>query len=194
MAQRSGKLARAAGLASLLLLLTGPAAAEGVYLGVGFGQGRADFDTLGDTIEDDRESTAHKLFTGYRLARYFAVEAFFANLRSYSATVQTGAGTITGEAEIDGFGAAVILGLPLGEKSELYAKGGVFRWDVVSSSNRANDADPMFGVGLHLRGPGPNASTRIEYERFKDVGGGVFPGTSDGIDVDLLTLGIIYNF
>jgi hypothetical protein len=193
MQQACGKLARAAALASLLLVAW-PAAAQDVYLGFGFGQARADFDTLGDTLADDRESTAIKLFAGYRLTRLLALEAFYADLRQYSATVQTGTGTLSTSAEADGFGAAVTLGLPLGEKAELYAKGGVFRWDLVSSTARENDVGPMFGLGLHLWGPAPSASVRIEYERFKDVGAEAFAGTNDGIDIDLLTLGIIYNF
>lgn len=194
MEQRCGKLARAAGWASLLLLLAGPAMAQDVYLGFGFGQGRADFDPLGDTIDDDRESTAIKVFTGYRLAPFLAVEAFFADLRSYSATVQTGLGTISGEAEVDGFGTALLLSLPLGDRTDLFAKGGAFRWDVASSFDREHDVGPMYGIGLHIRGPNPSASVRLEYERFKDVGAGTFPGTNDGIDIDLVTLGLIYTF
>lgn len=192
MARRSGTLARATALGSLLLLFAGPAAAQ-VYLGFGFGQGRADFDTLGNTLDDDRETTALKFFTGYRLG-FLAVEAFYADLRSYSATIQTGVGTISGSAEADGVGAALLLALPIGERTDLILKGGGFRWDVVSSSDRESDIGPMYGIGLHLSGPNPSVALRLEYERFKDVGAGAFPGTDDGIDIDLMTLGLIYNF
>lgn len=194
MEQRSGTLARAAALASLLLLLAGPAAAQEVYLGFGFGQGRADFDTLGNTLDDERESTAIKLFTGYRLARFLAIEAFYADLRSYSATVQTGVGPISGSIDADGFGAAVLLSVPLGDRTDLVLKGGGFRWDAVTSFDRENDVGPMYGIGLYLTGPSPSAAVRLEYERFKDVGAEAFPGTEDGIDIDLMTLGLVYNF
>lgn len=190
---RSAIPARAAALASLLLLLAGPAAAGEVYLGVGYGQGRADFDTLGDTLADDREATGLEFFTGYRLG-FLAVEAFYADLGNYSATVQTGAGTVAATADVDGYGAALMLFVPLGEKTELFAKGGVFRWDVDSNVGRDHDADPMYGLGLYLRGMGPNAALRIQYERFKDAGAGAFAGSTEGIDIDLLTVGIIYNF
>lgn len=194
MEQRSGTRARAAALASLLLLLAGPAAAQEVYLGFGFGQGRADFDTLGNTLDDDRETTALKFFSGYRLARFLAVEAFYADLRSYSATVQTGTGPISSSVEADGFGAALLLSLPIGERTDLVVKGGGFRWDAVTGFDRESDVGPMYGIGLYLTGPSPSASLRLEYERFKDVGAEVFPGTDDGIDIDLMTLGLIYNF
>ena len=191
MEQRRGHMIRALSTC-LLLLLAGPVYAQGAYVGIGAGSSGVDTDPLLAAASKDDKSSILKFLAGYRPFRLLAVEAFFVDLGNYSAT-----GAVTRRAAVEGPGVALLVFLPIAQTADLLLKGGSFRWDMeivdtAAGTARDHDIGAMYGVGLHLTGPGGTAALRIEYERFDKVGDEV--SGIEGLDFNTVTISIIYNF
>jgi len=93
----------------------------------------------------------------------------------------------TDQFQTDGKGLAVVISLPLGSASSVFAKGGQFWWDAdtsvggVSGASKGND--PFWGAGLKL-GFNEHVAVRLEVERY-DV---------DDIKIRAFTAGIEFKF
>jgi OOP family OmpA-OmpF porin len=162
------------------------AADTGGYIGASFGQ------TSSDALDDlesipgvsvDDSDTGYKIFAGYSFNANFAIEGFYTDLGEISATN----GVTTASVSLDSLGVAGLAILPLNDDFGLFAKVGYQRWDAelkatgVSSTNE-DGSDAVLGLGVTY--DVQNVSLRGEFERY----------AIDGDDVDLLSVGIAYNF
>jgi opacity protein-like surface antigen len=179
-------------LPALTLALAGTAAQaadSGIYIGAGVSQSKLDnvgndFGT-GNLNDFKLDSTSWKLIGGFRPIDNFAVELNYIDLGNDSKTVGTSRFEVDGSAY-----AAYALGiLPIGPV-DLFAKGGVVRWESKASFNapvgfRFDDKGTEFGYGVGVQARLGSLAGRLEYEQF-DV------DHSDG--VELLTLGVTWTF
>jgi OOP family OmpA-OmpF porin len=163
------------------------AADNGFYLGAGVTQAKLDnfgddFDT-GDLDEFEIDDTAFKIIAGFRPLDFLAVEANYMDLGSASENI----GGVQFNADAKALGAYVIGFLPVA-MIDLYAKGGLVRWEVESSATGLFDIDDDgtefgYGAGAQLRLG--SLAARLEYEQF-DV------ENTDG--VELLSLALTWTF
>jgi OOP family OmpA-OmpF porin len=159
--------------AAVLTLTAGPALGqiddndnrEGFYLGVGLG----DFSSSADSLEDfdeldfDSDDTAMKVFGGWRLNRFFAIQLDYIDFGESS----TNANLLNIRSETSGFAPTVIGTLPIGF-FELFAKAGMMWYDVdfdIDNDPGYSDSgeDPIYGVGVGLTLI-ERLSLRLEYE------------------------------
>lgn len=129
------------------VLFAAPALGAGemsnVYLGIGAGVANLKDDVrlndLGDIRFND-DSTAYKVFGGYRATENFAVEGGYRDFGK----AESGPFSI----KTDGFDVAAVGILPVGPV-ELLAKAGIIFWDANAKSPVPDDSgeDLMYGVG-----------------------------------------------
>jgi hypothetical protein len=179
-------------LPALTLALVGTAAHaadNGIYLGAGVTQVKLDnvgdnFDT-GDLNDFKLDDTSWKLIGGFRPIDNFAVELNYIDLGNETRTIGGSRFDVDGKA----YGAYALGLLPLGP-IDLYAKGGLVRWESKASFNaargfRIDDDGTEFGYGAGVQARLGSLAARLEYEQF-DV------DNTDG--VELLTLGVTWTF
>lgn len=139
---------------------------QGFYLGAGVG----DFSTGADDIEDvdlseldfDTDSSAAKIFGGWRFNRFFAAQLDIVDFgRSQAAANQLNVST-----ESEGIAPSIVGTLPLGPV-ELFLRGGVLFYDLsIESDNDAYDDssnDPVFSTGIGVT-VAERLNLRLEYE------------------------------
>ena len=89
--------------------------------------------------------------------------------------------------DADGYGVALLFGIPLADNFNIYAKGGLLFWDAESNfagvSSSDDGDDPFYGAGLKFK-LNKNVALRLEYERYK----------FSNVDVDAATVGIQGSF
>ena len=159
--------------AAALVLAAGPALGQvdendnrqGFYIGAGLGEFSSSVDgppALGE-IDLDSDDTAMKLFGGWRLNRFFAVQLDYIDFGNSSGA----AGLLDIGSDVSGFAPNLIGTLPIGFV-ELFAKVGMMWYDV--DLNVANDPelsdsgeDPIYGVGVGLTLV-ERLNLRLEYE------------------------------
>jgi OOP family OmpA-OmpF porin len=218
----------AAALALPATALAGP-----WYVGLGVGQARTSNDLVtnrestiinADDIRSDfdRTDTAWKAFAGYRLHRYFAVEANYADLGKAKLVTGLAGGdppapaSITIDRKVDGWGADGLALLPFDEhRLTLFARAGAFRahlredtalaGNIVFTngepderSRSASQKETVFhwGVGADWDFM-PNIAVRLEWERYNKIGkafaiGG--SGTTGEADTDAWMVNVLYRF
>jgi len=165
---------RSTWIVTAALLMASPAFGQGLdddntngfYLGAGLG----DFSTGVDEIEDvdlseldfDSDTSATKVFAGWRFNRFFAAQLDIVDFgRSQAAANQLNVST-----ESEGIAPSVVGTLPLGPV-ELFLRGGVLFYDLSIESN--NDAyedssnDPVFSTGIGVT-VAERLNLRLEYE------------------------------
>ncbi len=147
--------------------------AMGGYVGGGVGQFNVEIDDVDDvdtTIDNyDSDDTAYKVFAGWRLNRFLAIEGAYVNLGNPSEEVLPG---VTVESETDGFAPYVVGTVPIGI-FEVFAKAGYYFYDqnvtVRTSLGDASSSDSgetftwSAGVGVNLI---QHLNLRLEYEQF----------------------------
>jgi hypothetical protein len=179
-------------LPALTLALFGTAAQaadNGFYLGAGVSQVKLDnvgddFDT-GDLDDFEVDDTTWKLIGGFRPLDNFAVELNYMDLGDEDRDI---AGSRF-RAEGTAYAAYAVGFLPFGPL-DVYAKGGLVRWETEASFNgpvgfRVDDDGTEFGYGVGVQFRLLSLGARLEYEQF-DV------DNTDG--VEMLTLGVTYTF
>ncbi len=210
-------------LTGLLALAAAPAnAAEattkwasGLYATASIGQTRADMDDLAGFDVDDTD-IGYSVGIGYEFNKYLAFEAGYINLGEVTATATgnysgtyngapfTATGTVNLEAETDGFYFGPQVSFPVTDRLDLYAKVGLFSWDVDvkaiasgsltyggtvyagSSEATASDdgTDVYFGAGLSYDVT-DIITVKADWTRFNDV--------SD-TDIDFIAAGLVFKF
>ena len=155
-----------------LLLAAGPAVAQvdtndnrkGFYIGAGLGDFSASIDNpQGAEIDLDSDDTAMKLFGGWRLSRFFAVQFDYIDFGESSGT----SNLLDLRSDTSGFAPNVVGTLPIGF-FELFAKAGMMWYDVdldVENDPTLSDSgeDPIYGVGVGLTLV-ERLTLRLEYE------------------------------
>ncbi len=164
---------------------------KGWYIGMGGGLYRESSDVL----QDAGTASALKGFVGYQFVKFIAFEAGFIDFDNLESTPLPG---FTDKIEVDGPYARAFLSIPIWSNADravmLSASGGAFRWDAHEkiffdatgtkvASAREHDVKGIVGFGVWIKGN--KASTRIEYQRYRDIG---------AIDLDLLSINFIYHF
>jgi len=171
-----------ASIATSGLLVLAPnamAAPEGLYFGVGtgFSSLENDDDEVDDFIESgsedfdtDDDDNVFKGFVGYDFNRYFATEAFYADLGRVKLK---GNDSVNTDLESEAYGVSLVGKLPITNWFELFAKAGMAKWETdvdgnlggTSTDLKDNDGvDPVYGAGAQF-----NFSpflVRAEYERY----------------------------
>jgi len=161
-------------------------AQEGIhpYLGASYGlykSGDGDYD-------EDRD--LWEVYAGIGLHKYFGVEANYTHIGSMSNEFA--------EVDIDGWGAAVVLQLPITDTFDVYGKVGQFFWDAdvegVGFSETFEDEEPFFTVGAGL-GITELLSLTLEYSRFNtELEIDEITNDSDSGDLDTVKAGLRFAF
>jgi len=183
------------------IAFTPMAQAQGGFAGVGFGQTSVDIECdLDITCSADDSDSGFKIFGGYQFNPNFAFEVAYVDLGEAKISgTDSFLGSTTATFEVSGFNFAVVGSFPVGERFELMAKAGVFRWDMdlnVSSSVFGSGSEsetgfnPMFGIGGSFNIT-KKFGVRVEYEKFLDVGDEDTTGQSD---VDLISASLVFRF
>jgi len=158
-------------LAVLVLLFTGTLAradeTRGWFAGAGAGYGTQELDI--STADFADKTSTWKVFGGYRLMKFFHLEAAYVDFGKASDSLDLGAGNET--IDIDTYGATFeLVGvLPLGEYFEVYGKGGYLWWNSKVSGPTVSDtntgSDNTYGAGARIL-IAKKFGFRLEYERF----------------------------
>jgi OmpA-OmpF porin, OOP family len=216
---RIGELLRnALAVLCALLAIAQPAAAEeSLYIGVAAAFSRAEIDVdkttasigqkwVGSPTEVDKKGDGLKVYGGWQLHRYLALElgyTDFGRVSTYS-TLLASTSRDTASVQWDGYGIDVsALGTwRIGDVFSLYARGGASFWDIdrkivedgtaghISRSASDSGVAPLAGVGRDIRFVA-EGTLRVEFQRYfrigsKDVGG--------ERDIDMLSIGAHYHF
>jgi opacity protein-like surface antigen len=175
---------------TLALLGTAAQAADnGVYLGAGVSQVKADnvgqdFDT-GDLDDFELDDTSWKLIAGFRPLDAFAVELNYMDLGDESSQI----GGVNFNVEAKAYAAYALGFLPLGPV-DLFAKGGLVRYETEARASgplgfEFDDDGTEFGYGAGVQVRLGSLAARLEYEQF-DV------DNTDGIE--MLSLAATWTF
>jgi OOP family OmpA-OmpF porin len=183
------------------------------YGGANIGQSRARIDdgritsglraqglTVTSIVDDDRD-VGYKLFGGYQLNKYFALEGGYFDLGNFGYRATTvPAGTLNGNIKLRGLNLDAIGILPVTEKFSAFGRAGVAyaeARDSFSSTGVINVANPnpskrdtnyKFGLGLQYALT-EALGMRVEAERYR-----VNDAIGNKGDVDLFSIGLIYRF
>lgn len=172
--------------ATLVALASGTAAAqspnndEGLYIGAAWGQFNVDVDDIDDADEAisriDDDDNAWRIFAGWRINPYFALELNYVDFGENSGSTGSDASGSSGNYRLDlaGFQPAIIGSVPIGPV-ELFAKLGYYFYDVDIALNLDNiDQDNFsadtseeawsygFGAGITFF---DRLHARLEYEK-----------------------------
>ncbi|WP_110648304.1 outer membrane beta-barrel protein [Salinicola peritrichatus] len=163
------------------LLFVTPAAqaanADGLYVGIGGGYGKVQSsdsevgkfaDASGGNYHIDDDDSVYKAFVGYEYNRYFATEAFYADLGKPN--IIRGGNVV--DLKSKAYGLSLVGKLPIAAGFELFAKAGLARWDVdargdLGDGNDLDDndgIDPIYGAGVQFHYQ--HFLVRTEYERY----------------------------
>lgn len=152
---------------------------------------------------EEDEDWAWGGFVGYRIFRYAAFEASYADLGTlseYQGAIYTSVTIIppvSSKLETKGPSASVLAIMPVGERWELYLRGGIL-WADQKVSHWSNSvtrattygSDPiLFGAGTQFDF-GAHWTVRLDFQRFNDV------GKEHGIgeaDIDVWSLGVLFR-
>ena len=195
MMRRFGCCMAAAGL----MLASAPALSQepGWFVGLGIGYMKTDdacplTAAPGANCED--EDTVWKAFGGYQFNPYLGVEFALVDLKDRPVTV-SGLGSANAKFRI--FELTLLGTMPVTQRASLYAKAGIFHWDVdfelaagASGYADTNGKDYTFGLGLKYQFT-RNAALRLEWQRYNDVGD---PGTTGKFNADVFGIGAIFSF
>jgi OOP family OmpA-OmpF porin len=157
-----------------------------------------------------KSDTAWKIYGGYRFSPNIAGEFFYTNLGKFSRDA-SGSGvtassatvnfSLSSDLEITGFGAAALLGAPLSEQWNVFAKPGLLVWDAKRTSTTTvagatqsgsvskSGTSPSLGVGTSYAFT-DQLSARLEWERYFDVGD---KNTTDKSSVNLFALSVQFT-
>jgi len=197
---------------------------QGFYAGLGMGMSSADVTEISrqDVLDSGFTSlsafqsgssdtdTAWRVFGGYRFNPNIAGELFYTDLGTFSRDA-SGTGVTTSSATVNfnlnsdlkvtGFGAAVLLGMPLSEQWNVFVKPGLLYWDakrtstVTASGSTQSGSVDKNGTSLSIGvGAGYNFtdkfSARLEWERYFDVGD---KNTTDKSDINMIALSLQFT-
>ena len=196
---------------------------QGFYAGLAIGRSSADVTEISrqDILDlgfsslngfqngSSKSDTAWKVDGGYRFNPNVAAEFFYTNLGKFSRNA-SGTGvtassatvnfSLSSDLEITGFGASALLGMPLSEQWNIFAKPGLLYWDAKrtatttagasqTSSTSKKGTSPSLGVGAGYAFT-DQLSARFEWERYFDVGDKNATGKSD---VNLFALSVQFS-
>lgn len=190
----------AGGLIAAIALIHVPAYAQdaGFYVGGSIGQSKtknddAAFTALGATVtKNDERNSMFRLFAGYDINKYFAVEAAYVDLGAFGVSGTIGAAPFSAFGDINGFSASGVGTLPLSEKFSLFGSVGVFLSKVKASATvatvagaaRDHGTDVTAGAGIKYA-LSKNTAVRLEVNHY---------GLDDNGSAVTYSVGLQYKF
>ena len=173
-------------------------AEPGWYVGFGLGEFR---EATGALLEESGQSTGRQYFAGYDIYGFLSIEVGLIDLDGPVDTLNT---TDTKKVfNISGPFARGNLAIPIYSDAQtrvsLFGSAGAMRWDshaeikqtgMATITANERDISPVVGGGIWIRRK--NASTRIEYQRFKDIDDPTVSGSE--MELRLVMISIIYHF
>ncbi len=126
-------------------------AEEGFFVGGAFGNGYLDETFNGNRINSD--SSAYRIYGGYRFTKYFGVEIGYLDLGTFRETFDVGGTSVPVSVSASGFTLAAIGSLPLSERFSLIGRLGYYFHDNESSvagvvEDSLSEQSPFVGIGL----------------------------------------------
>lgn len=211
----STKLALVTAAASALLLAL-PAHAQW-YAGVSAGKSDIKFDNAAQSDQfldlgftnpvttSSTRDTGFRLFGGYQLHRYVAIEAAYVDLGSFDfKTDVRPTGSLTGGMSITGFELSAVGTLPINDKFGLYARVGALAGETKTAYTGAGSVQVLIGGETQKKrstqlayGAGvtyninSQLSVRGEWARYTKLGSVLTGGETDA---NLYSIGIAYRF
>ena len=156
------------------------------------------------TVSNTKD-TGYRLFGGYQLHKYIAVEAAYVDLGRFSfRTDVTPKGSLTGSTRIDGFELSAVGTLPLGGRFGLFARvgalsaqtrtsytgGGSIETLIGGETQKRHSTELAYGAGA-MYNINQNLSVRGEWSRYEKLGNILTGGRTDA---NLYSLGLVYRF
>lgn len=146
--------------------------------------------TAGLGISCDDSASGFRIFGGFAPAKNVALELGYVDLGKVGGSL--GASSVSVSA--DGMDASAVFGIPLGARSAVFTRLGIYRLEERLASNvglsgSARSTGMTFGVGLRFD-PTERLGLRLEWQRYSDVGDASI-GKSD---VDFVSAGVLARF
>ena len=182
---------------------------RGFYAGISVGQVKSDFEdklkkssldeSASEIFKVDEKSTGWKITGGYQFNQYLGAEVFYADLGKSELKTTVESHSISGSVKAKGVGIVGVATWPINEQFGLFGKAGGLYWKTEidtkpavehKSDDDKNGFSPMFGLGARYAF-NERISVKIEWERFLKVGD---EKLNDGLDLDLVSAGIVYSF
>lgn len=202
-----------AGLGSLVAVTATAQDASYLYGGASIGQSRARIDEdritasllaaglTTTSMSKDEHDIGYKLFGGYQLNRYVALEGGYFRLGKFGFTSTTvPAGTLTGQIKLQGLNLDVVGSLPLGDRWAVLGRVGAqyaHAKDQFSSTGAVTVANPnpskgavnyKLGAGLQYEF-NPSFLVRAEAERYR-----INDAVGNRGDVNLYSVSLVFPF
>lgn len=159
---------------------------SGIYVGGNFGYVKVDGE---DDFDDDNK--VYQGLLGYRINPYIAIEGSYIDFGKY--------GSSLAHAETDGYTGALKLTAPIGDRVELYAKGGQLwyktDYNIAGAKGDQNDEAVFAGAGVGFKVT-DNLVLNAEYTWY-DVdldASDVQDGKDTNTDFNQVTAGVEYRF
>jgi OOP family OmpA-OmpF porin len=179
------------GLAAAAFALPAAAQTRGGYLG--FSAGQSSYKFPGCTSPCDKDGRDYRLFGGFQLNRYLAVEAGYQDMGKAT----FGASQLKAQAwDVSAVGTWGVPLTPGGLGLSLLGRLGLYNGDVKSvtpstgAEVKHGTTDLTYGIGLQAD-LSRILAARVEWQRFSKMGGG---GLGAKADVDTLTVGALLRF
>lgn len=146
------------GLVATLLISSGAYAGDR-FVGMGIGSSNIDDSASfnGTQLSMDESDMGWKIFGGMMITDNFGFEAGWTNLGEMNKN--------NVDLETEGFVAAGMASLPLGDNYSIYAKAGAFFWDQDVNTVSYDGTDLMYGVGAKMRFM-DQFFVRVEWEHY----------------------------
>lgn len=151
------------------------------------------------------KDTGYRLFGGYQLHKYIAVEAAYVDLGRFSfRTDVTPRGSLSGSTRIDGFELSAVGTVPLGERFGVFARVGALAAQTKTSytgsgsietllggeNQRKRSTELSYGVGVNYN-INKNLAVRADWSRYERLGNVYTGGRTNA---NLYALGLVYRF
>ena len=157
------------------------------------------------TTVSSTKDTGYRLFGGYQLHKYIAVEGAYVDLGRFGfRTDVTPRGSLTGSTRIDGFELSALGTLPIGDRFGLFARvgavaaqtktsytgGGSIETLIGGDTQKKRSTELVYGAGAMFN-INQNLSVRGEWSRYDKLGNVLTGGRTNA---NLYSLGIVYRF
>ena len=157
------------------------------------------------TTVSSTKDTGYRLFGGYQLHKYIAVEGAYVDLGRFGfRTDVTPRGSLTGSTRIDGFELSALGTLPIGDRFGLFARvgavaaqtktsytgGGSIETLIGGDTQKKRSTELVYGAGAMFN-INKNLSVRGEWSRYDKLGNVLTGGRTNA---NLYSLGIVYRF
>lgn len=171
------------------------------FVGLSVGQTNFNNDNLSGITpgtKDDR-GNAWKIYLGFPVTNNLSIEVAHANLgkQSITGTIPPAVTSVRDEATARIYDGAVLFSYHATDSLAIFAKAGAYWWSMNTKTTRgaggaANDDgfNVLYGAGA-MYNVTNEVVVRAEWERLNHLG---FKGTAGRSNVDLLTVGLQYNF